>query len=81
MGANSPQEKKVRKFKNLASKEANFVNLFLGNLAIGYPVHQKNKVTLSHSNFLFLTTFCFISSFQTISVSLVGFLLHTVEPR
>ena len=41
MGANSPQEKKVRKFKNLASKEANFVNLFLGNLAIGCPLHQK----------------------------------------
>lgn len=38
MGANSPQEKKVRRFKNLASKEATFVNLFLGNLAIGCPL-------------------------------------------
>ena len=45
MGANSPQEKKVRKFKNLASREADFVNLFLGNLAIGCPLHQKIKLS------------------------------------
>ena len=60
MGANSPQEKKVRKFRNLASKEANFVNLFLGILIFSF---------LQHSVL-----------FQTISVSLVGFLLLAVEP-
>lgn len=52
MGANSPQEKKVRKFKNLASKEANFVNLFLGNLAIGCPLHQIIKLPILIFSFL-----------------------------